>query len=558
MPDLSHSLKHNDLSFLRSVASLWGIELEAADVRQALGILLPALLEPGLVQELVEDLPDEARLGLDDLIQNRGRLPWSLFNRRYGIVREMGAGRRDRDRPYQKPVSPAEFLWYRALVARAFFDTPNGPQEFAYIPDDLLRLVPTGGTAALASLGRAASPTERASLVPVSDRLLDHACTLLAALRMGLAADEIAAAADLWKVNPSFRYLTPEALKALLRSAGLVDDQGMPQPEPTRLFLEAGRGEAIAQLYKGWLESSFFDELRLTPGLNVEGEMEHDSTYPRKLILELLSSIPGLAQGEDRPFWSLPAFVEAVRYNHPDFLRPTGDYDSWFIRDLASGEFLRGFAHWDDVDGRMLHYLLSGPLHWLGILELAAHEPGGAASAFRFSSWAADLLSGKAPAGLPEEAETVIARSDAHIHIPRLAPRAVRYQLARFCSWEGEKDEVYRYRITPGSLERAHQQGLTTAHLLSLLRRYARPLPPSLVKALERWEQKGTQARFQRLVVLRLASPDLLETLRSSKVARFLGDPLGPTAVVVQPAAVEKVLAFLAELGYLGEVDQDS
>ena len=558
MPDLSHSLKHSDLSYLRVVARLWGIELEAADMRQALGILLPALLDSALVQELVEDLPAEARLGLDDLIQNRGRLLWSLFTRRYGIVREMGAGRRDRDRPYQKPISPAEILWYRALVGRAFFDMPNGPQEFAYIPDDLLGLVPSGGTAAPTSLGRAANPAERASMLPATDRLLDHACTLLAALRMGLAADEIAAAAAAWKITPSFRYLTPEALQALLRSAGLLDEQGMPQPEPTRLFLEAGRGEAIAQLYRGWLESTFFDELRLTPGLSVEGELAHDPTYPRKQILELLSSIPGLGKGEDRPYWSLPAFVEAVRYSHPDFLRPTGDYDSWFIRDLASVEFLRGFDHWDDVDGRMLHYLLSGPLHWLGILDLAAHEPGGAVSAFRFSAWAADLLSGNTPAGLAEEAESVMIRSDAHIHIPRLAPRAVRYQLARFCSWEGEKEELYRFCITPGSLERAHQQGLTTTHLLSLLRRYARPLPPSLVKALEGWEQKGTQARFQRLVVLRLASPALLETLRTSKVGRFLGDPLGPTAVVVQPAAVEKVLAFLAELGYLGEVDPES
>ena len=82
-------------------------------------------------------------------------------------------------------------------------------------------------------------------------------------------------------------------------------------------------------------------------------------------------------------------------------------------------------------------------------------------------------------------------------------------------------------------------------------------LVASLAKTLERWERKGTEARFQRLTVLRLASPDLLNTLRTSRVARFLGDPLGPTAVIVQAGAVEKVLAFLAEQGYLGEVELD-
>jgi len=54
-------------------------------------------------------------------------------------------------------------------------------------------------------------------------------------------------------------------------------------------------------------------------------------------------------------------------------------------------------------------------------------------------------------------------------------------------------------------------------------------------------------------VVLRLSSPKLLTELRKSRAARFLGDPLGPTAVIVQPGAWKKVLAILAELGYLGE-----
>jgi hypothetical protein len=557
MPDLSQSLKRNDLSYLQIVAGLWGLELEALNAGQALEKLTSALLDPTLVQEIVESLPADARLALDDLLQNQGRLSWSMFSRRYGLVREMGPGRRDRDRPYLKPVSPAEILWYRALVARAFFDTATGPQEFAYIPDDLVGLIPPGGGAAPSWLGRAATPAERASLIPISDRLLDHACTLLAALRLGFIQEDIA---DLWttiKAFPSFKGLTPTALQTLLAAAGLLDDKGVPRPEPARIFLEASRSEAMTQLFISWLESPVFDELHLVPGLQVEGELEHDPVRPRKLILNFLSTIPGLTAGEERPFWSLPAFLEAVHYSHPDFLRPTGDYDSWFIRDSMSGEFIRGFEHWYDVEGAFIRYLLTGPLHWLGILDLAAPDPKGAVSAFRFSTWSAELLSGKAPPGLLAEQEAVLARSEARLRVPRLAPRAVRYQLARFCVWEGEQDDIYRYRITPFSLERAKQQGLTLTHLLSLLRRYARPVPPGLIKALERWEQKGTEARFQHLVVLRLASPDLLNTLRTSRVARFLGDPLGPTAVVVQPGAVEKVLAFLAELGYLGEVELD-
>jgi hypothetical protein len=138
--------------------------------------------------------------------------------------------------------------------------------------------------------------------------------------------------------------------------------------------------------------------------------------------------------------------------------------------------------------------------------------------------------------------------------MPRLAPRALRYQIARFCAWDGEKDEHYLYRLTAGSLDRARQAGLRPSHLLALLRRHAPSVPPSLARAIERWEERGTEARLEHVTVMRLRSPELLAALRGSRAARFLGEPLGPTAVVVKPGAWEKVLAILAELGYLGEM----
>ncbi len=554
MPDLSHSLKRTDLNYLQIVARFWQVQLEAQDMRQALEVLVPALLERDLVQEVVGDLPGEARLALDDLIQNQGRLPWPKFTRRYGIVREMGPGRRDRDQPYLKPVSPSEILWYRALISRAFFDTSSGPQEFAYIPDDLLSLVPTGAGAAPASLGRAAAPAERANPIPATDQLLDHACTLLAALRMGLPPQEVSALEVEWSKDKS-SPLTPRAVGALLRAAGCLDEQSAPRPEPTRLFLESSRPAALLKLVKAWLESSIFDELRLLPELQVEGELEYDPARPRELVLDFLSSIPGSQAGEKRPFWSLPSFLEAVRYNHPEFLRPTGDYDSWLIRDLNRDEFLRGFEHWNDIEGALLRFILTGPLHWLGILDLASSGEDSMVTAFRFSAWAVELLAGKEPGGFQEEDHPVQAHPDGRISVHYLAPRAARYQLARFCKWEKQEGGVYHYRLTPSSLERAQAQGLTIPHLLSLLHRCAQPLSPGLIKTLERWDQTGTEAHFQKLVVLRVSSPELLTHLRTSRAARFLGDPLGPTAVIVKPAAVEKVMSILAEMGYLGEAE---
>ncbi|MRR52727.1 MAG: hypothetical protein EG825_17790 [Rhodocyclaceae bacterium] len=79
-------------------------------------------------------------------------------------------------------------------------------------------------------------------------------------------------------------------------------------------------------------------------------------------------------------------------------------------------------------------------------------------------------------------------------------------------------------------------------------------MPPPLALALDRWEQQGVQAAIRPAVLLRVSSPDILAALRQSRAARFLREPLSPTAVLINPGSEEKVLLALAELGYLGEI----
>jgi len=155
------------------------------------------------------------------------------------------------------------------------------------------------------------------------------------------------------------------------------------------------------------------------------------------------------------------------------------------------------------------------------------------------------------------ENETLVARSDAHIGARRLVPRSVRYQLARFCDWEKEAPDGYTYRISPASLSRARQQGLKVSQLITLLNRSAKAVPPSLLKAIQRWEKQGSEARLEKMTVLRVSSEEILQALKTSRAARFLGEPLGPVTIAIKPGAMEKVLAVLAELGYLGEIRGD-
>jgi hypothetical protein len=552
MPDLAHSLPSKDLGFLRIVASLWGVELTSVDPVTASVELAEALCDASLVEEVVSTLPADGRAALDALVSAGGRISWVNFARRFGEVREMGAGRRDREQPHLHPASAAEMLWYRTLLAKSFFDTEKGPQEFAYIPDDLFLSLDfagmTGGeTADVISeeepekvnipalpaqvagdvLGRPASPAEKAIPIPASDQILDDACTQLAALRMGL--------------EPAETKIPVKTLSGFLSAARIIVEDGTPHPEPVRNFLEAPRARALEMLREAWQDSTKFNELRQLPGLLFEGEWENQPLETRTFLLNLLEPLP------DRQWWSLPAFVRDIKMKYPDFQRPAGDYDSWFIKREADGLFLRGFASWDEVDGALIRFLVMGPLHWLGLVDLASPAEGASPTAFRSAELPTYLEDGK-----------LTVTSQGRIVVPRLVPRAVRYQIARFCEWEQEKKTEYRYRVTVASLGRAREQGLKTDQLLGLLRKHASaPIPPPFVRALQRWEINGTEAKVENHLVLKVSKPEVLNELKASKAGRFLGEQLGPVTVVIRPGAQSKVLAALAEMGLLadGQID---
>ena len=536
MPDLYDSLLNQDIGHLRIIAELWGIELDSKNVDAVREKLSVSLLEPKLLAEIIDSLVPEADSAITTLVNSGGRIPWPTFTRKYGDIREAGAGKRDREKLYLKPASTAEILYYRGLLARAFFDTKKGPQEFAYIPDDLLSLLnhkereekDLAGLATDAEpLGRAASPGERGQEIPTNDAILDDATTLLAALRLD--------------IEPPETKIPTKVVQALLQSANLIKGS-TPQPEPVKVFLESPRAQALILLQNAWIESESFNELLLMPGIICEGEWKNQPQETREFLLNLIDAIP------EGKWWSLNALIRDIKQKYADFQRPAGDYDSWFIKRESDGQYLRGFSAWDQVDGALIKYFIMNILHWLGQVDLCVAEGATEPTSFRIANSETRISN--------LESKKIHATSQGLISVPRLAPRVVRYQVSRFCEWEEPKDDLYRYRISTNSLTRAKEQGLKVEHLLTLLAKHSDAgIPPTLVKALKRWEFNGTEARVQTQVILKVSKPEVLEEMRRSKAARFLGEVLSPTTVIVKSGAIQKVMDALAELGLLTELE---
>ena len=567
MPNLSHSLLKQDIGHLRIIADFWGLELESPDADSAREELTASLLDVDLLAELMDSLSPQANSAMTDLVNAGGKIPWATFARKYGDLREMGPGKRDRERPHLKPSSTTEMLFYRGILAKAFFETDKGSQEFAYIPDDLLLLIESreaeasSAPAPTEALGRPASPKEQGTVVRADDHILDDAATMLAAIRMGknresassshsqsVLADSQKQAFALHTLLTSAKLISPSPVGRGARGEGL-------NPEAVKTFLESPRAEALKMLQDAWMQSPSFNELKLMPGIVCEGEWTNQPQETREFLLHLLDAIP---QGK---WWSLNSFVRDVKMKYADFQRPAGDYDSWFIKRASDGVYLRGFQYWDQVDGAFIKFFITDTLHWLGQVDVSYAEGATEVSSFRLSSFEPKK----------EERGKISVSSNGKISIERTAPRVVRYQISRFCEWEEEGRDTsrekqrdhstvnvsYKYRITAQSLKLAKEQGLKAEQLLALLVKHTEgKVPPPLVKALKRWEVNGTETRLETRVVLRVSRPEVLEEMRASRAGKFLGEVLSPTAAIVKSGAIQKVLEALAELGLLAEVTE--
>jgi len=539
MPNLKIALKDQDPGFLRIVAEFWGLEDISEDLKNLLTNLIKAMTNQNQFKEMIEALPTQAKKAFHSLIRNNGKIPWVEFCRRYGELREMGQSKLEREKTYLSPVSTTEWLWYRGLLFKAFFDEGIEPLEYAYTPEEFLAMHKLGPShPTLKVYGKPILDQKMKYVLIANDHILDHTCTLLAALRMGLKLDEHC------KFN-----LPINLLAELLKAAGIIDNLRQPNTEQTRTFLEARRAQVFSQLFNSWAKSENLNELWLIPELKCEGKWKNSPLGSRQAILKILRDIP---PGQ---WWDLRAFIAEVHELHPDFLRPSGDYDSWLIRNRSSGEYLRGFANWEKVEGRLIQVFIANWLHWLGAVDLASVENNGQITGFRLTAGAKYLFNHQPIPGLREENEKITFRSNGNLFCPRFAPRAVRYQIARFCEWGEEKEDGYFYNLSPVALKRAEAQELQISQLVTLLKKIAKPpIPPSILQSLQRWDQHHLQAKFEQSVILRVTESSILDQLEKSRAKRFFLERLSPTLMLIKPGGENVVQQALMELGYMSQI----
>ena len=233
----------------------------------------------------------------------------------------------------------------------------------------------------------------------------------------------------------------------------------------------------------------------------------------------------------------------------PIFSVPAAITICWYMRGEA-GEYLKGFESWDAVEGALLEFYVYGPMHWLGLVDLAD-------DAARLTAYGRAFLEMSAWPAPPEPEDKVIVQDDGTLLVSRRVPRIDRFQVARFTTW-GKADDPYTYILDGPGIAQAEKQGINTGHITAFLKRMLddQPLPRKIAQLLDTWKGGPTATvTLERLIVLRTQSPETLNyILETPALRRYLGAQLGSMAVIVRVDQWEALRTALGEHSIHAEI----
>lgn len=542
MPTFSDLLISHPQDIRNTVLSYWGFEGKIFQIKHEIIDFCEKILSKKAIEEAFLSLPLECQKALKALGKENGRLIWEEFTRRYGEIRIFGENRRELERPDLNPISCSETLFYRGFIGRAFFGVKPEPKEFAYIPDEIQKLLFPFNHSSSTVIGQEMVDISPFDIYLANDKIIDHVCTYLSCLRMGMDPN------ILQNIYPEFPL---DFIKIILTCGGLIGENGELDINGIKIHLEMNRNQALLSLIKHWLHCDLINEFFFIPGLEFEGEINLNPMKGRSFLFEVFKSIP------KNQWWDLNKVIIDIKKISSDFIRTSGEFDTWFIRDSNNCEYLRGFENWEKVEGNFIRFFFGKILHWLGLVDIAKGKKGEKILAIRCSKIAQEYLQNEKITSLPEEKKKFFVNNNGVISAHRLVPRSIRYQVARFCEWLPIKKEEYQYRVTYHSLKNALEKSLKPAQLKHILNNHAqKPTPPNIYEAINKWNAKKPSIEVKKGVLLKVVDKTIIDELKKKHPKNIIVEVLNDNTALIREDNKEQLHTFLTKLGYLAKFDQ--
>jgi hypothetical protein len=334
-------------------------------------------------------------------------------------------------------------------------------------------------------------------------------------------------------------------LRLLLMKLGLlVERQGALHAAPAKDFFALPLGERAWRCFRLWLETAFWNEfvflpdVVMRPGPSPLETAHEEMVRSRQLIVEHFWRVA------PETWHSLPGFVARMKL-HANYLLFPRQYGSraerysvgsnpygWDFR-LRRG-WLTHREGWHLVEGGFIRTMLTGPLLWLGAIELEGAEHP---DAFRLAQGASLLASATVPeVADPPWGHLVV---QPNFDLVALAPVAesLLIELDRFAERVG-LEHIAQYHLSKASVTRAVQQGLTAEAIQQILARAAGDtLPQNVHYSLLEWERQARRIELWRAAtLLEVDDPTLLDELAADpEMGAWFVRRFSPTLVEVAP-----------------------
>ncbi len=212
---------------------------------------------------------------------------------------------------------------------------------------------------------------------------------------------------------------------------------------------------------------------------------------------------------------------------------------------------------WDLVEGGFIVNVLTGPLWWMGLVELGypsdARQAGGenvAPAAFRLTPTGAWLIGGGDQPTFVESGGKLIVQPNFAVLALEPISDAVLSDLDHFAESQGG-ERVITYQLTRESLYRGQQSGWNAARVIAFLEAHqGGPIPANVRRSLEEWEAAHRRITFHRNVcVVQFADAEAEQELTDA-LTPFEPQAIGPRFRLIEGRDVAEVTAVLREAGW--------
>lgn len=354
-----------------------------------------------------------------------------------------------------------------------------------------------------------------------------------------------------------------------------VKEQFLRQPVATQQAILARTAFYMAN----W--SELWSLLRQTPELAlVRTAQFHNNSYlPQNLLTELavfrmlvLSTYAWLPDDHWFTITDLLALARQVwpQFNqrfwqHRYYLMPgqTG-HGLWHLTYRGHALDNKSEADWQLAQGAFIGTLLSGPLHWAGLVDL--YHENGRLTAVRFHGlgdlyWdRAESLSRRATA-TPGATPQAPAVSGDHLLIAgdqiRVEPARITAQahslLDHLAVLEVAQPQQFVYRLDAGAVQKSFEAGVTLADLLAEWEAHlSKPIPAPIKKRLTAWWEAYGQLRlYQDVTIIEFGDDHALTEMKAvTNLDAVLIAEISPRLVLIPQSAIATLAAELEKAGY--------